>query len=84
MIVYAQQLLTAADEMEQRRSPKGALSNGIVVTPALLRKAGEILRSDMPGFLETESQDGRGVILQVGILPARRYRIDGAGEATDA
>lgn len=88
LMVTAPQLLAAADELDGR----GKLRNGVVVTAAQLRKAGEILRdgpqpicngikADMPGFIDAERQSGKSLSLQVGILPSHFYRIDKIGRA---
>lgn len=87
MIVLAQQLLDAANEMRARGTKLGQLKEPVKVTPDQLQKAGEILRdgpqpvangirSDMPGFIHAENQETDDVlVLDVGILPSRQYRI---------
>lgn len=90
MIVYAQQLLDAADEMEDRGSARGSLKNGVTISPAQLRTAGEILRdgpqpvcngieADMPGLIDSNAQTDKSLIFQVGILPSKLFRIDELG-----
>lgn len=90
MMVDGPQLLRAADQIDKPT----ALLNGVVVTSAQLRKAGRILsdgpqsvcnglRSNMPGFIDADAQTGKSLLLQVGILPSRKYRIDKIGRARD-
>lgn len=91
MMVNATQLLSAAEQLEASGEAQRAMTNGVVVTPAQLRKAGEILRdgpqsvangikSDMPGFIHRDQQKDGVLVFQVGILPSRTYEIDAAGE----
>lgn len=91
MIVFAQQLLSAAGEMRKGGIKLGLLKEPVAVTPDQLQRAGEILRdgpqpiangvtADMPGFIEPDSQDSDDVLVfQVGILPATTYKIDRDG-----
>lgn len=91
LMVTAPQLFTAVEFM-----PEAArLVNGVEVTRAQLKKAAEILRdgpqpvanglrADMPGFIDRAAQRGRSLVLQVGILPSRTYRITRTGRATQA
>lgn len=77
MCVEAPQLLAAAEEIGD--APNRMLRNGVVVTAAQLRKAGEILRdgpqpevrlprrlaskSNMPGFIDREAQPRNGSLV---------------------
>lgn len=93
MCVEAPELLAAADEIGD--APNRMLRNGVVVTAAQLRKAGEILRdgpqpvangtkANMPGFIDREAQPRNGsLVFQVGILPSRTYRITKRGVARE-
>lgn len=93
LMVTGPQLLDAAEKLGTRK--RGTLRNGVRVTAAQLRKAGEILRDgpqpvcngirdDMPGFIHREQQTGKSLVLQVGILPSSTYRIDAIGRARAA
>jgi hypothetical protein len=87
MMVTASELLVAADRMKD----EAILANGVRVTRAQMQKAAEILRdgpqpfcngigSEMPGFIGAPPK-GKSLVLQVGILPSRAYRIDKLGRA---
>lgn len=93
MIVFGRQLTKAAEDMRERGMKIGKLPPELVpVTPDQLTAAGKILgegpqpiangiKSDMPGFIDAELQEASDVLLlQVGILPSKTYRIarDGA------
>jgi hypothetical protein len=93
LCVEAPQLLAAADEVGD--APNRVLRNGVVVTAAQLRKAGEILRdgpqpvangieAKMPGFIDRMEQPRNGsLVFTVGILPSRTYRITKRGVARE-
>ena len=88
LVVTAPWLFNALDIMNETAT----LRNGVQVTKAQVRKAAEILRDgpqpiangiqdDMPGFIDRNVQSGKSLVLQVGILPKRTYRIDKLGRA---
>lgn len=93
MCVEAPDLLAAADRLPDGET--GILRNGVAVTSAQLRKAGEILRdgpqpiangikANMPGFIDRLAQPRNGsLVLHVGILPSRTYRITKKGVARE-
>jgi hypothetical protein len=93
MCVESPQLLAAADEIGEAASR--VLRNGVMVTAAQLRTAGELLRdgpqpiangirANMPGFIDREAQPRNGsLVFQIGILPCRTYRITKRGVARE-
>lgn len=91
LVVTAPGLLVLAERIGDQPG-RAVLRNGVKVTGAQIKKAGEILRDgpqpvvnglqdDMPGFIDKEKQTGKSLTLQVGILPSRTYRIDAIGRA---
>lgn len=96
MCVEAPQLLAAADEMDSAGHATRTLRNGVTVTSAQLRAAGEALRdgpqpvcnglrSNMPGFIDRKAQPRNGsLVFTIGVLPSRTLRITKKGTARDA
>ena len=92
MIVFAKQLIGAAEEMRSRGINLGTLKEPVKVTPEQLATAGRIIaegpqpiangmKADMPGFIEADQQESEDVLLlTVGILPSREFRIARDGE----
>lgn len=97
MIVYADQLKDAAEDMGARGLTIGKLPpENVVVTAEQLATAGRILddgpqpianhvTSAMPGFIEVDMQTNDGwLVFQVGILPQRLYNIARDGTVLNA